>query len=358
MAVLFLVIIVSSCSQPMEENMNKENTDGLNNKKLVTEVKEINQVVGDKTQILNGYVTYQDKKDTYLYNPISGDTYKVPSEIRITRFLDITDHVATVIGFNETSNLIISKWDMKTNGLTQKEYHLSNPSLEFIDAQYFDDNIFIAMSGGLILRINGEMNTYKIKHGIDFVNQSDVLVVHHDHLFVNADIGDVYQFDKDKDEFNLFSPSPTYATDKGLYYVQDRNNMKVINDNYSSSIVLPQIPEDKSIDKENSYYLIDAYKNTYVMRRFSIPHGFLYVYKEGNLVEISIASDHLPKVTLLNENELLYTDENNLYLYHIESSDKRLILHDVSPFNIRKVNDNNYYALLSFEDIKVIRIEK
>jgi len=358
--IIILIFLLFGCSSSTT-NIDSSTNTGSSTFETVTKIDNIN---GETTQILGKKIIYEDiDNNKFIFDPFVDYRKTIPTEIKYSKFVQITDEVSISVQYEyESKNIIVYYWNYKNAELSQKGYQLENiNSMEFLDAQYFSGDIFVALDGGIIIKINNSTEDYKIDIGFDIANINDVLTVNNEKLYVVASREDIYNFDKINNEFNKLIPSPVLVDQTSFYYIKNGNSIKAINGTYSAEFTLPFIPEDNSLHNENSYYVIDSYKDSFLIKRWSSPNGSLYVYSENELIEIPIVEFDSLRAKFINEKKLLYTDETNLYMYNIDTLEKKLILENTSPFKIEQINEdrvNKYFALTSYNQLEILKIKK
>lgn len=327
-------------------------------------VATIDIINGYETQVLNGKIIYQGKDNRYLFDPFTDYQQTIPTEISNSRFLQITDDTTISLQYDyDRETIIVYDWNYKNGELADKAYQLENfSSLEFLDAIYFNGDIFVAFDGGIIIKINDTVEYHKLLDiGFDIINLNDFLIVNNDKLYAIAARNNIYTFNNIKNQFDRIEPSPVLVDSESYYYMENGNSIKAINGQYSAEFTLPQLPEDTSLHHENSYYVIDSYKDRFLVIRWSLPNGSLYAYYNGKIIEIPIVENDLPIAKFINKNQLVYSDENNLYLYDLATLEKTLVIENTSPLRIEQINSdeaNNYYLLIGDSTLEILEAKK
>lgn len=347
---------------------------------LDTELEEfkilnIEEIVDDKfygePQIVDGNVIFSERYwsdneailNYYIYSSPDDKVYKLSNQDYGHFFVYISDELAISIKFVETENnstinheVYVFNWDYKNNKVTKEIYsldsYLDNIYSDFFESIYFEGDIFIAISSRTdkIIRINTDLQTFKIYdiEPIDFVMNSDTLVEYNNKLYVISDRDNINIFDKEKDEFIKLDPSSTYVTEDCMYYVKNRNEFEAYNGEYSAEFTLPYIEEDYSIHGEGLYSVKDAYKNNYVIGKETLVNGpgNLYVSSNSEIINLPIVKEDWLDAVFIDENKIIYTDEDSIHIYDINTNEKSLILESYGWISkLYETNENIYFFL-------------
>lgn len=335
------------------------------------------QIVDDKIIFLQrDYIDNKEIFNYYIYSSVEDKVYKLSNQDYGHDFVYISDELAISIKFAETDNngtvkheVYVFNWDYKNNEVNQEVYsldsYLDNIYSEYIESIYFEGDIFVAISSnhGTIVKINTDTQTtniYNLQNDINFVMNGDILVEYNKELYVISDRDNINIFDKEKDKFINLNPSPTYVTEDCMYYVKNRNEFKAYNGEYSAEFTLPFIEEDYSIHGEGLYSVKDAYKNNYVVGKGTLVNGpgNLYVSSNSEIINIPIVKEDWLDAVFIDENKIIYTDEDGLYLYDININEKSLILENTPFLGINKIYETNENINFFLYDNSILKYKK